>query len=518
MIKSFRIFLLSLLAPLAFQAHAMTDQELAVRDIQRGIAIADATWEKCIRGTAGNLYMADVYDTADGSVSGPSDVWPLTAAIEAHCSLLEALGAAMETSPALYDENFQRYQTRLEQLIDNLGYYRGTYRLQSYASSREWSPFAVPRANQRGKADVRGILNVYDDQMWLCRELIRAWRITNKREYLDLATYLAEYVIDGWDCWRDASGMEYGGITWGPGYNSKHSCSNGPIIQPLVWLAEIYDGTGETTVYYFRDEENKVKKETRPRSAHYLEFARKVYDWQKDNLADDSGVYWDMKGGVSGDIEVSRGYRQHVDCGGAGGAFYSYNTGTMIGGGVSLFRVTSDPVLKQDLDKTVPASLGKFSRYVRQHGSYEFTTDKDAMNGFNTWFNNVLMRSYVDAESVVEGNTVRKALDSFQKNLDYAFENHNRENMLPIHLLDGWGDETKTKGFHQFTFASEYALLAKRLLEKESASLADILIDREQVSDSVYTLGGVYLGEFTAVGADLAGGIYIVGNRKISVR
>lgn len=497
---------------------ALTESELAIQNITRAMEIADATWDKNMQGTPDNMYMADVYDTADGSVSGPSDVWPLTAAIEAHCSILEALDAAKDVAPGLYDDNFTVYRSRLGQLIDNLEFYRGTYRLPSFASNREWSPFAVPRANERGKANVTGILNVYDDQMWLSRELIRAYRVTGNDEYLDLATYLADYVIDGWDCWRDTDGKEYGGITWGPGYTSKHSCSNAPIIQPLVWLSQIYDGTDRETVYYYRDEKNNVKRENRNSSDFYLEFARKVYDWQKDKLADVSGVYWDMMGGVTGDIEVSRGYRQHCDVGAPGGNFYSYNTGTMLGGGAELYKETDDSDLRKDLEKTAAAAFSTFAHYVRKPGVYEFNTDKNAMEGFNTWFNDVLLRAYIDAEPYVEGNVAKRAIENHQKCLDYAFENHNRNGMLPIHLIDGWGDETKTKGFHQFTFASEYAQLANRLLKDGNSAVPQISMKNVNPDDSIFTVNGVYLGNFMTLDGILSPGIYIMNHAKVAVK
>lgn len=513
-----KIFIIVLLA-WTFNAQALTDRELAVRNIERAIDIADATWEKCMIGTPDNMYMADSYDTANGNVSGPSDVWPLTAAIEAHCSILEAVMAAHNSSPDLYASYFEIYTTRLGILIDNLDYYRGTYRLPSYASNRQWSPFAVPRSAKRNEANVTGILNVYDDQMWLSRELIRAYRITKEDRYLDLATYLAEYVIDGWDCWRDSDGNEYGGITWGPGYNSKHSCSNGPIIQPLVWLAQIYDGTGEETTYYYRDAKNDVRQETRLRSELYLEFARKVYDWQKAKLGNGSGVYWDMMGAVTGEIEVSRGYRRHVDSGAPGGTFYSYNTGTMLGGGAELYKVTGDKSLKKDIDLTSSAAFSTFARYVRKPGVYVFNTDKNAMEGFNTWFNDVLLRAYVDAEPFADGNVAKRAIDNHQKCLDYAFENHNRGNMLPIHLIDGWGEETRTKGFHQFTFASEYALLARRLLESEAVSAITLTtVDYTKEDDSVFSLGGIYCGKYSEIKSFLPAGYYVVNRNKIFIK
>lgn len=500
-------------------AQELTGSELAVRNINRAMDLVDASWEKTIIGGDDNLYMADSYNLKSGTVSGPSDIWPLTAAVEAHCSLLEALTLVKDIDAQLYERTFDFYSHQLELLVDNMEYYRGTYRLASYATNHDCSPFAVPRSNRRGGANVTGILNVYDDQMWIARELIRAYRATGNEEYLEKATYLADYVIEGWDCWRDADGEEYGGITWGPGYNSKHACSNGPIIQPLVWLSEIYAPTGEEMEYYYRNEENAVRHEPRLRSELYLEFARKVYAWQKKHLWDSSGVYWDMMG-ADGTIKVERGYRQHVDCGGAVGNFYSYNTGTMISGGAELYRVTGEERFKTDLSKSAKGSLTKFARYIRSMGIYEFNTDETAMNGFNTWFNNVLMRSMVDAEPYCDNTSATNGLKSFQKTLDYAFENHNKGNMLPIHLIDGWGTETQTKPFHQFSFASEYAMLAVRLLRGlQSDGVEAVEADAGEIegAETVYSLDGVALGRWSEVAGTLQPGIYVAGGRKVKI-
>ena len=503
--------------PAAVFAADTDNRAKALRNIQRSMDIVDAAWKTSVKGTPDNMYMVDTYNTKTGAVSGPSDVWPYTAAIEAHCSLLEALQAARDIAPELYAEKFDLYKGQLDNLIDNLEYYRGTYRLSSYATSnKEWSPFAVPRAGRRGEANVTGILNVYDDQMWLSRELVRAYRITGNENYLNEATYLADYVLEGWDCWRDENGEEYGGITWGPGYNSKHACSNAPMIQPLVWLSDIYKDSDASTDYYFRDDKNYVKKTSRSRSEHYLDFAKKIYNWQKSRLKHSTGVYWDMMG-ADNTIKVARGYRQHVDCGNPTGSFISYNTGTMISGAAELYRVTGDPVYLADMTESARGALNEFATYVRRHNTYEFKTDNTAEAGFNSWFNDVLMRSYVDAIPYVENSTPRNALNSFQTTLDYAFENHNRNNLLPIHLLDGWGEESITKGFHQFSFASEYALLAAWLLANESGStgITAVAADAIAAGDSVYTISGTRVGEYGSVSACLSRGVYIVGSRKL---
>lgn len=492
------------------------NEQLAVNNIARAMAVADAAWDTSMKGTPDNTYMADTYNTQTGANGGSSDVWPYTAAIEAHNSILEALIEANDIDGTLYEDYFDKYRTRLEQLIDNLEYYRGTYRLSSYATTnKEWSVFAVPRASRRGAANVTGILNVYDDQMWLARELIRAYRITGNEKYLEEAAYLTDYVLEGWDCWRDADGEEYGGITWGPGYNSKHACSNSPIIQPLMWLHDIYADRDSEIDYYYRTADNNVTKETMQRTDYYLDFAKRIYNWQKNKLQHSSGVFWDMMGAVTGEITVSRGYRQHVDNGGPTGNFYSYNTGTMIAGASELFRVTREPVYQDDLSEISKASINRFSKYIRKMDAYEFNTDAKATEGFNTWFNNVLMRSYVDAYPFSTNSSANLGLTSFQKTLDYAFENHNRNNLLPIHLVEGWGTEVVTKAFHQFTFASQYAVLATWLLSKDDNSgVEDVRGDGVSDNDEVYSISGRHIGPLKNVRDSLPRDIYVVGHQK----
>ncbi len=496
------------------------DAELAVRNVNRAMALIDASWDKTMIGTRTNLYMADRYNTVTGEVSGPSDIWPLTAAVEAHCSLLEAFEAVKDIDVKLYDDNFEKYADQLNVLIDNLEYYRGTYRLSSYATSnKESKPYAVPRSSKRGGANVTGILNVYDDQMWLARELVRAYRLLDNEEYLELATYLTDYVLDGWDCWHDEKGEEYGGITWGPGYNSKHACSNAPIIQPLVWLSDIYKDTGETVDFATRDEDDNVRKLTLDRSEHYLDFACKVHDWQVKKLINSStGVYYDMMG-ADGKIIVSRGYRQHVDCGGAVGAYYPYNTGTMIAGAAELYRVTGEERFRTQLTKSAKGALNQFAVFKRAYNCYDFKTDDTAENGFLTWFNDVLMRSYVDAVPYCDNNAAANGLNGFQTTLDYAFDNHNRGDMLPIHLLDGWGSEKVTKPFHQFAFASEYAMLAVYNMNLiKQAGVEEVNVDvASPLSDVVYNLAGMALGHLSDVENRLPKGLYIVGGKKLTL-
>ena len=472
-------------------ATADTDTDIALQDLQRAIQMIDATMERSFTGSVNNMRMYDTYNTETKQGSGTADVWPYTAALEAHCSVLEALEALKEQAPQLYDDTHDRYVTRLKQLFGSLDYYRGTYTLNSYARVASWSIYGVHRGGSKGTAAVTGIENVYDDQMWICRELVRAYKLTGDNDYLSKAEYLANYCIDGWDCCPDADGKDYGGISWGPGYNSKHSCSNGPIIQPLVWLYEIYKADDEQANlrYYYILPDGTRTNEMRRHSDVYLEMACKVYAWQKEKLLNKStGVYWDMLGAVTGEIQyVGEGrnkYRTHVDSHGPSGTAYTYNTGTMLAGAAELYRVTStldasaafesqltpDEYLA-DVNALAQSSWRNFAKGKRINGKvfFEWPTDPKAEEGFNVWFDDVLMRAYVDAapyNTTIYNNKThaQNALLSYEQNLNYAYENFNRDEMLPINLLNGWdvstGNANVTKGFHQLAFAAEYAMLA----------------------------------------------------------
>lgn len=459
-------------------ATADSDIDIALQDLQRAIRMTDAAMERTFTGSVNNMRMYDLYNTETKQGSGTADVWPYTAALEAHCSVLEALDALKEQAPQLYADTHDRYVTRLKQLFGSLDYYRGTYTLNSYARVASWSIYGVHRGGSKGTATVTGIENVYDDQMWICRELVRAYKLTGDNDYLSKAEYLANYCIDGWDCCPDANGNDYGGISWGPGYNSKHSCSNGPIIQPLVWLYEIYkaDDEAENLRFYYILPDGTRTNKMRRHSDVYLEMARKVYAWQKEKLLNkNTGVYWDMLGAVVGEIQyVGEGrnkYRTHVDSHGPSGTAYTYNTGTMLAGTAELWRVTGDEAYLDDVNALCQSCWRNFAKGKRISGNvfYEWPTDAKAEEGFNAWFDDVLMRAYVDAafynNTVYNGKThAQNALLSYEQNLNYAYDNYNRDDMLPINLLNGWdvstGNANVTKGFHQLAFASEYAMLA----------------------------------------------------------
>ena len=104
-----------------------------------------------------------------------ASVWMYSASIEAINAILNGLRQQKEKgNHGLFDKHYKRYVDLLAQLHENAAYYLGNFNLISFTQTKDWTVYAVDRAREKGGANVTGILNVYDDQMWMIRELIEA--------------------------------------------------------------------------------------------------------------------------------------------------------------------------------------------------------------------------------------------------------------------------------------------------------------------------------------------------------
>lgn len=443
----------------------------AARNLERAITLTDAAMKNYFNEADG-FAMYRYYNPYNGTHQNNEygSVWMYTSAIEAVNAVLKGLDTdKAKGNTTLYTAHHDRYVQLLNKLVDRLDYYSGTFSLTSFTQTRNWTVYGVNRGKSKGGASVGGRENVYDDQQWLVRELIEAYHLTGKAEYLRKAEYLTEYVLDGWDC-TVKNGKERGGIPWGPGYYSKHSCSNGPMVSPLVWLSEAYKGKSDQATWRYIDlsDGHTRKAEQMPKSDYYLMFARKVYAFQKDNLMmkDGSRVYADNLNGpnIGGDIQYEtvdgERYRKPADLNDFNGPALSYNSGAMLSGAADLYRVTGDNVYLKDLQALVVDSFRAFAKLGQQKAGYY----SYAIDGFNNWFNGVLLRGYVDAFPY--DSAASAPIDSFQKNLDYAWDNYLNEDMLPPSLLVGWNTDrsrNNVEGMFMFAFAAEYAAMSRYL-------------------------------------------------------
>lgn len=450
---------------------SLTESSKSVQDLSRAMEIFDNTLSNYFIGE--EMVMARYYNPYTGKVSEEKgSIWMYTSAIESVNAILHSLMLQKEIGISeLYDVSFDKYIQVLKKLYNNIDYYLGTFTLTSYTQTAEWSVYGVHRSDVKGKAKVHGIENVYDDQMWLIRELLNSYKITNNKVFLDKAEYLTSYVLDGWDCTFDENGQEIGGITWGSGYVSKHACSNAPIVSPLVWLHEIYSDRDDVISYRYIDASDKKTRKVSEvkKSDYYLEFAKKIYDWQQRHLLRTDGVYDDMMGGCTPrkpDMEKINGkiYRKGIICLDRVGPAFSYNSGTMLSGAADLFRVTNSEKYYEDAVKLSEASFSYFAKKDKEvAGYYSYN-----VNGFSNWFNGVLLRGFVDVFPIYQNTT--NYIETFQQNLDYGYEKHLYKGFLPANLLSGWNNDiskNSLEGMFSFAFASEYALLSQYNLLKK---------------------------------------------------
>jgi predicted alpha-1,6-mannanase (GH76 family) len=480
MVKKYLIFLFSLFFIISCSKSSGSDDDksdnpevtVAEKNLQRAMQIVDKAVSCYFTGDG--MAMARYYNPYTSVRSDEKgSIWMYTSSMEAVNAILQSLKNLKDKgNTTLYDAHFNQYVDLLNKLYVNADYYAGTYQLTSYTQTREWTVYGVNRGNDKGTAQVDGILNVYDDQMWFIRELLNAYKVTGNTVYLDKAEYLTAYVLDGWDCTINSNGEENGGITWGPGYVTKHSCSNGPLVSSLVWLNEMYKDKSNMIDHRYIDASDKKtrKIQSEKKSDYYLAFAKKVYNWQKSSLLRSDGVYDDMRGGCtpgSPQTETVNGvlYRVGGTCVDRVGPAISYNSGTMLSGAADLYRITGDDTYLQDAKKLSDASFAYFAKLGSTKTGY-YTYD---ISGFNDWFNDVLMRGYVDVSTSYQNVDIN--INSFQQNLDYAYDNYLHLDFLPTNLLVGWSldkSNNNVEAMFTFAFAAEYATLARYKIGKEN--------------------------------------------------
>lgn len=368
----------------------------------------DEAWE---------LFVYDTYNPFEDVSDGQASVWHVTSVM----ALTNRMTAITKGTTA------QKYYLDLNQdLIEELAWFRGTDTITTYQGTKEVTMYGVNRANERNKAAVAGDQSVYDDQMWLIREFLSAYANTGDAAYLKQAEDLTAICLGGWDYSKDADGNEYGGITWGSYYNSKHTCSNAPLIAPLTKLAELYKGKSETI--------GGVNKYD-----YYLSWAKKVYDFTYKNLRNSDNTYGDAF--WTERDTVGEGQNAHYETTNPRTNYdskaYTYNTGAMISGAAGLYKLTNE---QRYLDEGLASAEGAFHYFFKDTdtaGLYEHPCTS------TLWFNLVLLTGYIDIYPYAK-TQVAPYIDVFEKALDYAYDNYYYKGFLPRNYTEGWtiGKET----------------------------------------------------------------------------
>ncbi|MFD2615032.1 glycoside hydrolase family 76 protein [Paenibacillus gansuensis] len=151
----------------------------------------------------------------------------------------------------------------------------------------------------------------YDDMEWMALAWLRAYDATKVEKYLEASKVLWADIQTGW---TDEMG---GGIAWRKEQmNYKNTPANAPAV---ILAARMYAHT---------------------KDAADLEWAKKIYEWQKKTLVDPvTGLVWD---GINrtGNGEIDKGWK------------FTYGQGVYIGAGVELYRATGEASYLEDARRT----------------------------------------------------------------------------------------------------------------------------------------------------------------------
>jgi hypothetical protein len=397
----------------------------------------------------------------------------------------------------IYTQLFNFYEQLVwDACTINLDYYKGfsVFTSTTQANVRWENIIGVPRQTKIAPLnyDVSGRENVYDDQMWLIRCFLEAYFILEKEAeslsnnslainkerrkwYLDYSEYLTSYCLDGWDQSKQPNGKEWGGIIWGPGYSSKHTCSNSPLISPLVWLSEIYKDSKEEINYLVRGDYNTnvVTSHSALKSEYYLDYAIKIYDFVYNSFIRTDSVYGDMIGGTT-TVPTSgpnEGLRTTTTHGNLDQRAYSYNSGSTLSGVTDLCRVVKDPAKRKryfdDLVALSDASFNYFADSSRKEGFYSFPQHRTGKAEFDA----CLLRAWVEVY-IHEIYNTSYSIDAFSKTLNYAYDNFYHNGFLPMDHLFGWRpgmiannnydnrDDVRISSLRTFNYSAQFAWIS----------------------------------------------------------
>lgn len=261
----------------------------------------------------------------------------------------------------------------------------------------------------------------YDDDAWVCYQLLNAYVLLEDEKYLTSAEELLEFFKTGWD---DELG---GGIHWDKSYSGKNTCANGPISICYLWA---YQLTGKE---------------------EYLEWGKKIFDWMQETLCE-NGLYCD---GIGMD-------------GGKNPWKADYNQGTPMYAASLLYAITGDETYLDYAKKTATAAISL--AFVNKGNRKNLDIYMNGNPIYKSWCVAWLMRGFamyvkVSGSSGLYFTYMEQVLD---KNVSTKDENGYYD---PYFMTGDWKSESVTDVLQPSGVASVMAICA--LYERDIAPYVD---------------------------------------------
>ena len=223
----------------------------------------------------------------------------------------------------------------------------------------------------------------YDDNSIVGISLVEAYHITGNSTFLERAKQIVEFLKSGEDnilggaIWWNESQKNQDGVA----DSNKPTCSNGYATQFLLKYYEVCSASEKADV---------------------LAFAKRLYDWLKENLRDVDYCYWNdlnNKGGINK-------------------TKWTYNTGVMVQNGICLFRITGE---QSYLNEAILSAQGAFDYFVKTRNGVTLSyPDNDP------WFNTKLLRAYIDLAPYY--SEADRYIQAYTKFINHGYDNARTNN------------------------------------------------------------------------------------------
>ncbi|OWA37973.1 glycosyl hydrolase [Saccharibacillus sp. O16] len=203
--------------------------------------------------------------------------------------------------------------------------------------------------------------NYYDDMEWLALAFLRAYQATGKDAY-------KQHVLELWadirTAWNDNCG---GGMAW---KKDQLDYKNTPANAPAAILAaRLYREFGD---------------------AEDLEWAKRIYAWNRDNLVDpQTGFVWDGLNRL-GDGRIDKDWE------------FTYCQGVFLGAGVELYRCTGDRIYLEEARRTASACIERLCDPVSLKLPDEGIDDTGLFKGILVRYLMLLLEEAPDHRQVLE--------------------------------------------------------------------------------------------------------------------
>jgi rhamnogalacturonyl hydrolase YesR len=241
-----------------------------------------------------------------------------------------------------------------------------------------WDASRLPVAYQSAPTAGGAADRFYDDNGTVGLNLVEAYEVTGDAQYLDKAEACLLFTMSG------ESSDEGGGLFWCEQYRTN-DVSNPNTIKATN--ATAFAAALAMKVYQHRQK------------AEYLDFAKRLYTWNKTKMQDPTDkIFWN-------DIALSNHKVNTTK--------WSYNVGQMLSVACYLYQATQDGAYLSDAKSMAKASYDYFTQPYKDLG--RFFPDHDP------WFNAILFRGYLDLYAL-DKTAASEYINAFIKQADYAWQ------------------------------------------------------------------------------------------------